>query len=903
MCKKLIRLSSRVHGKGNSKALMAANAPGIEPAGAECLFSAPPGALPALLRMGAEPVPRPGKQRLCRYTNDVSDPRQTPASPPKKYRESRMIRLRQGMAAALLVLTAALLLFWWRDRAHPAHQRAKILPVGLTVRQTAHGFSLSRSEGGKPVFRIYADQAVQLKQGSQATLKNVRIDLYSQDGIRADQIYGQAFAYDPATGIVTAQGLVHIDLGGIPGQPVAASGEQAPGEEAGRPIHIQTNDMVFNTRTGIGEVRKGLDFAYLGAQGKADRAHVTTHPDVLTLQGHVQLHWTRSDGPPVEVTSDSARLDKLAALVELDGNASVATGPQHLHADRLQFLLRPDYSVRQALAIGHVTGIRQDSGRTLNAQAAQAQAFFVAPAGTPSGRAVVHPGQAMQLTSLRLEGGAELRETAPQQQNRLTAGAIALRFDANGVLQKMEARQNARLSLVASAATAGPSTRQVKELNLGGAAGSRSISAPGLDFFFNSGKSGKSIRIRQLQSVGRAHIESRDSAASWMTADANQFSLGFDAGQRPLRSEASGDVLLKQQPAPEKGRAQPLQISQSDHLLLEFLPAQNRLKDAVQQGHVQLQQAGRRVRADLLRYDPVSGVALLQSEAASAFTHGQVFGEDASLRFRSPQARLSLQQDRVEGWGGVQISFLPGATPPASQSGPMFHARLPVDITADRMNVLEKAGRGTFSGNVRLWQGQNLTLARAMTFDRATGDVLATGDVVSAFVQPASDKGSMPHLLSNLPGKTSAEASGSRHASPISITADRLSYSDAKHQGTYLGHVVLTSAQARLTAGKLQFDLAPAATKTGEAGPAVLQRVIATEDVKITQPGREAKAQRVVYDMAVNRITMQGGPPSIYDAEHGYLTGETLTFSPSNDTIRVESEPGKRTFGEYRVKH
>jgi lipopolysaccharide transport protein LptA len=162
----------------------------------------------------------------------------------------------------------------------------------------------------------------------------------------------------------------------------------------------------------------------------------------------------------------------------------------------------------------------------------------------------------------------------------------------------------------------------------------------------------------------------------------------------------------------------------------------------------------------------------------------------------------------------------------------------------------------------------------------------------------------MPDLLSKLPGKAPAPAaSAPRQASPISITADRLTYSDTKHQGTYLGHVVLTSAQARLTAGRLQVDLAPSASKTASAGPAVLQRVTASEDVKITQPGREAKAQTVVYDMAENRITMRGGPPSIYDAEHGYLTGETLTFFPSNDTIRVESEPGKRTFGEYRVKH
>ncbi len=849
--------------------------------------------------------PVDGETRLCRYTSDVSDSRQPPVSTPKKYRESRTIRLRQGLALALLILTGALLFFWWRGRGRDAGNRANIAPVGLSVRQSAHGFSLSRSEGGKPVFRIYADQAVQLKQGSQAMLKNVRIDLYDKDGVRADQIYGQQFAYDPSTGIVTAEGLVHIDLGGIPGQPAAASsGAQAPGEEAGHPIHIQTDDMVFDTRAGIGEVRKGLDFSYLGAQGKADSAHVTTHPDVLTLQGHVQLRWTRSDGPPVGVTSDSARLDKTAALIELDGHAAVATGPQQLHADRLQFLLRPDYSVRQALAIGHVTGARQDAGRTLDARASQAQAFFAASSGAPAARAAVHPGQSMQLTSLRLEGGAALRETSPRQQNRLVAGAIALLFGPDGGLQRMEARQNATVSLATSAAgtAARPHAGQTGRLSLDESAGTRSISAPGLDFLFNSGMRGKVVKIRQLRSVGRTHLENRAATSSWMTEDADLFALDFDAAQHPLRSESSGHVLLKQQPAPAKGQIQPLQVSQSDHLLLEFFPGQNRLKQAVQQGHVQLRQTGRRVQADQLNYDPTSGIALLQSRSTSSFTHGMVFGEDAALRFRSPQAKLNLQQNRVEGWGGVQVSFLPGAAQHAAvPEGSMYHARLPVDITADRMNVLEKTGRGTFDGHVRLWQGQNLILAHTVNFDRLTGDILATGNVLSAFVQPPSSKESaMPQILSRT---SPAVQSGARPASPISIAADRLTYSDTKHRGTYLGHVILTSSQARLTADKLQFDLEPSATKSGVAGPAVLQRVTATEDVKITQPGREAKAQNVVYDMVANRITMRGGPPSIYDAEHGYLTGETLTFSPSNDTIRVENKLGKRTFGEYRVKH
>ena len=122
-------------------------------------------------------------------------------------------RLRRWFAlgAILMVMTVAGMYFYaqWRVR-----QLVHVIPakIGLDIQQTAEGFSISKSAEGRTLFTVSASKAVQFKGGGRVELHNVKIVVYGKDASRFDQITGDDFEYDPASGDVNAKGTVLIDL-------------------------------------------------------------------------------------------------------------------------------------------------------------------------------------------------------------------------------------------------------------------------------------------------------------------------------------------------------------------------------------------------------------------------------------------------------------------------------------------------------------------------------------------------------------------------------------------------------------------------------------------------------------------------------------------------------------------
>src|SRR5580692_7586900 len=126
---------------------------------------------------------------------------------------SSVSRLRRWFAlgAMLMVATVAGMYFYaqWSLRKAVHAIPAK---MGLNIQQTAEGFSISKSVEGRTQFTVSASKAVQFKEGGHAQLHNVKIVIYGKDSDRFDQITGDNFDFDPASGNVSATGTVLIDL-------------------------------------------------------------------------------------------------------------------------------------------------------------------------------------------------------------------------------------------------------------------------------------------------------------------------------------------------------------------------------------------------------------------------------------------------------------------------------------------------------------------------------------------------------------------------------------------------------------------------------------------------------------------------------------------------------------------
>jgi len=189
---------------------------------------------------------------------------------------------------------------------------------------------------------------------------------------------------------------------------------------------------------------------------------------------------------------------------------------------------------------------------------------------------------------------------------------------------------------------------------------------------------------------------------------------------------------------------------------------------------------------------------------------------------------------------------------------------------------------------VRLWQTNNVVRAPMIDFDQQNRTIIAHADtaqsVSSLFVQQGQD------------GKQS----------PVDVTADHLTYVDAERRARYTGKVFAKSTTGSISAQQIDVYLKPAdAAGTnpsassakvsepvipGSDGPSKIDHMVAIGSVVVTEPNRRAVGNRLVYTADDAKYYLTGKSPSIFDAEHGQVWGDSLTFYSHDDRVLVDSK-------------
>jgi lipopolysaccharide export system protein LptA len=234
-----------------------------------------------------------------------------------------------------------------------------------------------------------------------------------------------------------------------------------------------------------------------------------------------------------------------------------------------------------------------------------------------------------------------------------------------------------------------------------------------------------------------------------------------------------------------------------------------------------------------------------------------------------------------------------------------------------------------YQGNARLWQDGNIVEAPTIQFDRDRRFLVAQGTaaqpVSTVLVQaklgeankssadkakaskPQPDRGKAGGTPALQPGKAGgAPAPRPRddETSPIAITAARLNYSDADRLAHYEGGVIAHGASFTESSSSLDAYLRPRSQSLGNqslTGPGQLDHMVAEGSVVIVQPTRRAVGNKLVYTASDDKFVLTGGPPSIFDAEHGKITGVSLTFFRGDDRVLVEGEASTPVVTQTRV--
>ncbi|HKN17281.1 MAG TPA: LptA/OstA family protein [Candidatus Sulfotelmatobacter sp.] len=760
--------------------------------------------------------------------------------------------------------------------------------ISYDIKQTASGFQFSKSEAGRTVFTIRAKSVKEFKLNGRADLQDVTIILYGRDTSRFDQIYGDNFTFDPKSGNVTARGEVQIDLQANPAG-VAAPDQAAP-RELKNPIHLKTSDLVFNRDSGDASTESRVDFSTPQATGWAVGVRYAGKIATLTLAS--QIHVTISGENAATIVAAHGTITREPREIVLD-HPLMKRDTGTLQSEAATFFLGPENEVQRVLATGNVNAESAvPDADPMRARADQAELQLT--------------GKANLLRTATLTGNVHL-ERAGSQPMQGDAGLVILDFrgqlfHGQNDLQKVHAAEGVHLAQH-SPATNTPTAD-------GSAPQNFDLTAPVVDFFVADGR-----RLDFAQTSGAAEI-TISPAQSASAAGAQGQRTVITAGRFEAKFAATPDgkgKLTSMHGAPDAkivnlAPGLPDRVSRSQTLDAAFLP-EGGIASIVQQGSVaytdgQPPEKRTQAWADKANYTPADRILQLT---------GSPRVSDGGMMTTANTIRINRATDDAIAQGNVKSTYNDLKEQP---NGALLASSSPIHVTAATMTAHNSPSIALYEGNARLWQDANLIEAPSIQFDRDHRSLVAQGTsahpVSTVLVQekpgqpdqkPDESKPKKARVKDeHKPNSKSAEAPG--EASPITITSARLTYADGDRQAHYDGGVTARGTDFQATANEMDVYLVPRSQSSSPqsiTGPGRLDRMVAQGRVVIQQPGRHADGQTLVYTSSDDKFVLTGGPPSIFDAERGKITGVSLTFFRADDRVLVEGEASTPVVTQTRV--
>ncbi len=810
-------------------------------------------------------------------------------------------RLRQWFAlgAILMMATVAGMYFYAQWRVHTAVHEVPA-KIGLDIQQTAEGFSISKSVEGRTLFTVSASKAVQFKEGGRAELHDVKIVVYGKDSSRFDRITGDDFEYDPASGNVSAKGPVLIDLEANPEG--MRHSDQTPPKQTSDPIHLETNGLVFNKNTGDASASGKVVFQTPQASGSAMGIKYVAKSGTMNLLSAVEVAVSKPQA--ARLNADHGLISKQPRQVALSGVRLTRVG-QRLQSDQATFFLRDDNTVERVLAEGNVRSEFQ--GRAFARSSSKTPNSKTSSPETPSSRTPNSEAEARsdraelflagprnQLTTAVLSGNVQLAtgdaasRVSTGETAEASAGRVTLRFAGPQILQTLHAEDGVRLTQNRGEPTAAASN-EAQDVEM---------TAPVMDFIVKDGR-----RLERAETSGPPQIVITQPGANQKTVvTAAKFTAKFTEKNRlaTLHGEPEAKIVSSKVDENKIGGA-PGQdrVSTSQMLDVVFRP-EGGVRSITQTGRVAYVDGPQKAWAERGEYTTADQMLALGGSPRVV---------DSGMTTTAQTIRMSRTTGDAIAEGNVKSTY---SDLKAQPEGGMFASSDPIHVASRSMTAHRSPAIAVYTGDARLWQNANVVEAPRLQFDRDHRSLLAEGGgtglrPVRAGQSPATTQASSTQAPGQPVSTVLVQVDKSGKATPVRITSARLNYADAERKIVMGGGVTAKSSDATLTGQQMTVFLLPQSqtrqspTNAGPGTAGQVERIVAEGKVVVIQPTRHATGDRLVYTAAEDKFVLTGGPPSIFDAERGKITGDSLTFFRHDDRVLVEGREISPTITKTQV--
>jgi len=390
-----------------------------------------------------------------------------------------------------------------------------------------------------------------------------------------------------------------------------------------------------------------------------------------------------------------------------------------------------------------------------------------------------------------------------------------------------------------------------------------------------------SLASMQLPSGAESASANAQTAATTITAD--KFTATFDSQGQLSRVHGAATARVISSVHPQNGVLQPERVSTSDSIDAVFRPGTG-IQTISQQGHFTYSSGTERAFADSARYTPSDQTLTLSGSPRIV---------DSGMATTARTVRLNRTTGEGSAEGDVKTSYSDLKSQP---NGALLATSDPVHVTAQKMTTLSNLAAATYTGNARLWQNANVIEAPFLQFQKDQRTVVADSE--------GHQKVSTVLVGTDKSGK----------ATPVTVTSGHLVYRDSDRKAHFDRGVTVRGSDLTITAKQMDVFLAqsstgtaktagetPTATQNVSTGPAHLDRIVASDSVVITEPTRHATGEQLTFTASDDKFVLTGGPPSIFDAEHGKITAVSFTLFRRDGRVVVEGDSKSPAVTETKV--
>lgn len=409
------------------------------------------------------------------------------------------------------------------------------------------------------------------------------------------------------------------------------------------------------------------------------------------------------------------------------------------------------------------------------------------------------------------------------------AGKILLSFGAANRITKARAQDSVQLKQ-------GPAGK-VQELH-----------AAAVDLYLKDGR-----RLEKaVTSSGPAEIV-REQGTGKTTISAGRFETAFNDQNRPVSLLGAPDAKIV-----DSIPGKPDRTMTSRELTARF-NEKGEILSAEQNGDFRYQEGTQTASAERAKYVAAEETVLLSGSPRVLDSGATLTADSIQLNRKT---RNAFAQDNVK------TTY---ANLTAQPSGAMLASSDPIHVTGTSVTMNAATGVARYT-KARLWQGADIVEAPSISFDRTRRGLQAQGAqgnrVASVFVQ--KDKN----------GKLT----------PVNVTSDKLSYVDSERRAVFSGNVIVRAQETTIASDTIHVILLPKKSQAENQSASQLERIEAQGDIKIDQGSRKASGSKLVYTAADQKMVLTGTPtkpPSIFDAERGQISGNSLTFFTHDGRVLV----------------